>query len=62
MDIKHPSEAMFSVHQVAVRFGVIDKTVRRWLAEGYLKGIRLGRHGQWRITAAEVERVLGSER
>jgi excisionase family DNA binding protein len=53
------SDTVLTVHEVALRFGVADKTVRRWLAEGSLKGIRFGRWGQWRIPAAEVERVMG---
>ena len=54
-----PNDTVLTVHEVAVRFGVADKTVRRWLAEGSLKGVRFGRWGQWRIPAAEVERALG---
>jgi excisionase family DNA binding protein len=49
---------LLTVHEVAQRFGVADKTVRRWLAEGSLRGVRFGRQGQWRIPVAEVERVM----
>ncbi len=58
MDTEHPTGSTLTVHEVAQRFGVADKTVRRWLSEGSLKGVRFGRWGYWRIPVAEVERVM----
>lgn len=61
MDHEHPTETPLTVRQVAERFGVADKTVRRWLAEGTLKGVRFGRWGRWHIFISEVERATGVE-
>ncbi len=59
MTINAPPVHTLTVHQFAKRIGVADKTVRRWLAEGTLKGVRFGRRGVWHIPAAEVERAMG---
>lgn len=62
MDAERPIETPLTVHQVAERFGVADKTVRRWLNDGTLKGIRFGRWGRWHVPLPEIERVLGEKR
>ena len=62
MNSDSPNVPALTVHQFAERLGVADKTVRRWLAEGTLKGIRFGQRGAWRIPAVEVEKVLGGGR
>lgn len=40
--------------EAARRLGVSGGTVRRWLSEGRLEGVRVG--GRYRIDAAELER------
>ena len=50
------------VSEVAVRFRVSDETVRRWLRDGKLKGIRLGgTKSGYRVLESEVDRVLRGE-
>jgi excisionase family DNA binding protein len=45
--------------EVAERLKVKPSTVLRWLREGKLRGVRLGgSRAGWRVTAAEVQRVL----
>jgi len=48
----------FTPEEVAARFRVTPRTVRRWAAEGKLEAIRVGR--QWRIPADALERLAAS--
>jgi excisionase family DNA binding protein len=50
---------MLTVREVAERLRASEKTVRRWLKEGKLRGVRPGgtRLG-WRIPEEEVARLL----
>ncbi len=41
--------------EVAARFRVTPRTVRRWAAEGKLEAVRVGR--QWRIPVDALERL-----
>lgn len=41
--------------EVAARFRVTPRTVRRWAAEGKLEAVRVGR--QWRIPLDALERL-----
>ena len=52
-------EKWLTVAQVAELLGVKPATVRRWLAEGLLEGVRLpGTRSGWRISQSAVERFL----
>ena len=42
--------------QIADRLGVSERTVRRWLRQGKLRGIRAGR--QWLVSPASLETFL----
>ncbi|HEV2123133.1 MAG TPA: helix-turn-helix domain-containing protein [Chloroflexota bacterium] len=55
-------ERMLTVKEVAERVRAHEVTVRRWLAEGRMKGYRPGgtKLG-WRIPESEVERFLRGE-
>jgi excisionase family DNA binding protein len=44
------------VEEAARRLEVTPETVRHWLGEGKLRGVKLGK--TWRIQEAELERVL----
>ncbi len=37
---------------------VHEQTVRRWLKQGELHGVLLGRKAGWRIRASELDRFL----
>jgi excisionase family DNA binding protein len=50
---------LLSVEQVATALGVHVRTVRRYLREGRLKGIRIGK--QYRIAAADLVQLTGTE-
>jgi excisionase family DNA binding protein len=47
-------ERILSVHTVAVRFGVSDRTVRLWAEKGRLPGFKDGPK-IWRFRATDVE-------
>jgi excisionase family DNA binding protein len=47
-----------TVAEVAQRLKLSTETVRRWLREGKLRGVRFSDAGGWRVRASEVERVL----
>ena len=47
----------WTIPQVMAEFQVSDRTVRRWLAEGILKGTRVG--GVVRIHKEEIEKFKG---
>ena len=49
-------ERLLSVHTVAVRFGVSDRTVRHWAEKGRLPGFKDGPK-IWRFRATDVEAV-----
>lgn len=51
-----------NVNEVATRFRVSPRTVRRWLRQGLVRGIKLGAQDArgrtgWRIPLSEVERI-----
>lgn len=55
-------EEWLTVKQAAERLNVHPETVRVWLREGVLRGtMPLMRRIGWRISAAEIERVLRGE-
>ena len=47
----------YTVGELAVYFRVHVTTVRRWIARGDLRAIRLPGGGEYRIPAAEVDRI-----
>ena len=49
-------ERVLSVHTVAIRFGVSDRTVRLWAEKGRLPGFKDGPK-IWRFRATDVETV-----
>lgn len=53
------NDTLYTVAEVAERLKVNEETVRIWLRDGKLRGIRLGsRRAGWRITESEIERML----
>ncbi len=50
----------YTPEQVAERLQVSIWTVRRWLREGILAGVRL--EGQWRISSEDIARFIADQR
>lgn len=48
-------DKLLSVEQVAKRFGVSDKTVRRWIHDKQLRCVLLGRTKRLRIPQSELD-------
>ena len=55
--ISSTSPALLSVDQVATQLGVHVRTVRRYVREGRLKAVRIGK--QYRITAPDLAELTG---
>ncbi len=53
-----PPERYLSPEDVAQRLNVKPLMVRRWLKDGMLKGVKVGR--LWRIRESEIEEFLKS--
>ena len=45
-------ETMWTVDQIAAAFQVSGETVRNWLNDNKLKGIKIG--GQWRVPNSDL--------
>ena len=54
---------MYSVPEAAKLLGVHPKTLKVWLADGGIKGFRMGptSNYRWWIPRAEIERLSGRE-
>ena len=57
-----PEPDLRSVAEVARLFSVSDDTVRRWIQEGHLRAINIGRAGgrqtRWRIDIEDARRLI----
>lgn len=53
---------MLTVADAAARLGVCEKTVRRWLRSGQLRGCRLPGGREWRIDPMDVHPIKRGER
>lgn len=42
--------------QVAENIGIHERTVTRWLREGYLRGFKLGK--EWRVASQDLEAFI----
>lgn len=51
------TERLLTTKQTAEYFGVTGATIRIWLNDGVLQGIKIGKGKYWRIPLAEVERL-----
>jgi len=54
------ADKMLSPEEVAIRLSVTPNTVRSWLREGSLKGVKLGRR-IWRIKEADLKNYICCE-
>lgn len=51
-------EELFTVVEVAERLKVPQRTVKRWLLSGQLRGLKAGR--KWRVKPSAIEQFLQS--
>lgn len=53
------ADELLTVAEVAARLKLGEETIRVWLREGRIQGIRLStRRAGWRIPDSEVERMI----
>ena len=57
-----PEDRLLTVTEVAKYFQVDPESVRRWLREGKLLGINLGRGPGWRIRVGDLRSFLNERR
>ena len=50
------SDPLLTVREMAQRFQVAEKTIRRWIARGTLRAVKTT--AGWRVRQSEVERLL----
>jgi excisionase family DNA binding protein len=53
-----PADRLMTVPEVAEYFRVEPESVRRWLREGKLLGINLGRGPGWRIRVGDLQAFI----
>ncbi len=51
-------EKLLTPAQVADRLQIHERTVTRWLRDGYVRGFKLGK--EWRIAPADLESFIDS--
>lgn len=54
------AEKLYKVSEVAQLFEVTSGTVRIWLNDGTLRGIKIGKGHYWRVPASAVEELATS--
>ena len=55
-------EEWYTPEQVAERLQVSTWTVKRWLRDGELTGVRVGPRGVWRVSASDIAAFLDEQR
>ena len=54
------AEDYISTKQAAEKYNIAQVTVRKWLAEGRLRGKKVGPR-LWRVSEAELDRYINGE-
>ena len=52
-------EKLYSVEDIAQMVGMTSRTIRNYLKDSKLKGVKVG--GQWRFTQADIDALFNSE-
>lgn len=58
VDALSTDDELMTVAEVAEFFRVVPMTVYRWVQQGKIRGVRVGR--TWRIPRSEVDKVVAS--
>jgi excisionase family DNA binding protein len=56
--MEEPGDRLLTVVEVAKYFRVDPESVRRWLREGKLLGINLGRGPGWRVRVGDLQTFI----
>lgn len=57
--VNNGEKRYLAVPEVARRFAVHEETVRIWLRDGWLHGVKIG--GVWRVRPEDVEKMFEKE-
>lgn len=57
--VREFSLQLYDVRQVALLFGISERTVMTYIKDGRLKGAKIG--GKWKFTKEEIERFARGE-
>ena len=57
--VREFSLQLYDVRQVALLFGISERTVMAYIKNGRLKGAKIG--GKWKFTKEEIERFARGE-
>ncbi len=52
------TDRLLSTAEAGEYFGVSKQTIRKWIKDGIIVGIRVGDQGRWKIRRSEVERLV----
>lgn len=50
-------DTLLKVSEVAVTFGVTPYTIREWIRDGKLKGVKIGKGHYWRVSSNSVKKL-----
>lgn len=53
---KSPRARLLTIKDVVEELQVTERTVRRWIADGKLKAVKIG--GGWRVHPRDLDRML----
>lgn len=51
-------DKLLTLKEVAIQLRMSTLTIKRWCRSGYIKGVRIGRRGDWRIKEADLIKYL----
>lgn len=54
------NEKLYTVREVANLFEVTSGTIRVWLRDGTLRGVKIGKGHYWRVPASAIEELATS--
>ena len=50
-------EKMYNIRDTALLFGVTVRTVRQWIKDNRINGIKLAGSNRWSVSESEIDRV-----
>ncbi|MGI8419848.1 MAG: helix-turn-helix domain-containing protein [Candidatus Levyibacteriota bacterium] len=57
-DIKSPIQELLTVSKAATFLCVSVTTIRRWAQQGILRGVKLGKRGDWRFAKEDLLKMV----
>jgi excisionase family DNA binding protein len=54
-------DKLLTPEQVAAVLNLSVRTVKGWLREGKLKGVKIGTRGDWRVKESDLEKYISKQ-